>query len=228
MGFLLPCALVVQAESQYGNQQFYPYHHHRRTQIRTQDEQPLASLQKPLPIPVLGQSAKSLYNKIVNGIQSKPGKPSKQYKPQPQPQPTQLAAELFEPKTHPRPYQPQAPTQPIQQAQSYQPQPSSQPQQPAQSASGGNERENKSDSSAEAVLQRMIKKHQLFLEKSRIASIAHQQKQLQLLQQSVDIIAAQVDKQKELENIEVQKQKEHIKRQLASHDKNRQNTENSI
>merc|ERR1712128_140212 len=111
MGFLLPCALVVQAESQYGNQQFYPYHHHRRTQIRTQDEQPLASLQKPLPIPVLGQSAKSLYNKIVNGIQSKSGRPSKQYKPQ-------------------------APTQPIQQAQSSQPQPSSQPQQPAQSASG--------------------------------------------------------------------------------------------
>merc|ERR1712128_335498 len=228
MGFLLPCALVVQAESQYGNQQFYPYHHHQRAQIHIQDEQPLASLQKPLPIPVLGQSAKSLYNKIVNGIQSKSGKSSKQYKPQPQPQPTQLAAQLFQPKTPPQPYQPQAPPQPIQQAQSYQPQPSSQPQQPAHVASGDNERENKSDPSAEAVLQRMIKKQQLFLEKTRIASIAYQQKQLQLLQQSVDIIAAQVDKQKELENIEVQKQQEHIKRQLAYHDKNRQNAENSI
>merc|ERR1711892_812984 len=176
----------------------------------------------------LGHSAKSLYNKIVNGIQSKSGKPSKQYKPQPQPQPTQLAAQLFQTKTPPQPYQPQAPPQPIQQAQSYQPQAPSQPQQPAHVASGDNERENKSDSLGEAVLQRMIKKQQLFLEKSRVALLAHQQKQLQLLQQSADIIAAQVEKQKELENIEVQKQREQIKRQLASHDKNRQNTENSI
>ena len=171
-----------------------------------------------------------MYNQIVNGIQSKSGKPSKQYNPEPQPQPqtTQLAAQLFQPKTPPHPYQPHAPPQPVQQAQSYQPQPQLQPQQPAHDASGGNEREYKSDSSAEAVLQRIIKKQQLFLEKSRIALIAHQQKQLQLLQQSADIIAAQVDKQKELENIEVQKQQEHIKRQLAYHDKNRQNAENSI
>ena len=61
-----------------------------------------------------------------------------------------------------------------------------------------------------------IARQKEFIEKSIKAAQDHQKKQLLLLEQIVDKLAPQIEKQKELENMEKLKQKQAIKQQIET------------
>ena len=69
---------------------------------------------------------------------------------------------------------------------------------------------------SDAVLKMQIARQKEFIEKSIKAAQDHQKKQLLLLEQIVDKLAPQIEKQKELENMEKLKQKQAIKQQIET------------